>query len=77
MIVRYAKVACDKCGREHGFDPKREDPFSSSFTQEEEGLRGWGAVKGKHLCPDCHGAYRRLKAEAEAALDERFGLAGA
>lgn len=74
MIVRYAKVVCDKCGREHPFDARHEDPFSSSFTQEEEGLRGWGAVKGKHLCPDCHEAYVRLRAEAEAELDARFGL---
>lgn len=74
MIVRFAKVTCDKCGTEHGFNPKWEDPFSSSFTKEDEGLRGWGVVKGKHLCRDCHSAYLRLKAEAEAELDARFGL---
>lgn len=74
MIVRYAKIVCDKCGKEQSFDAKYEDPLSSSFTQEDEGLGGWGSVKGKHLCSDCYSAYKRFKAEALAEVDARFGL---
>lgn len=74
MIERYARVTCDKCGKEHQFDPRFEDPFSNSFVQEEQGLRGWGKVKGRHLCEDCHAAYDAYRAELERMIDEKFGL---
>ena len=74
MHIRYAKLVCDKCGKEVEMDPSIEHPFSSSFVQSEQPYRDWGMVKGKHLCDSCYPAYVKARKDMESELDARFGL---
>ena len=72
--IRTAKLICDACGAEVEIDPAIDKPFRSSLTVSESNYRGWGEIKGKHLCESCYSEYTEMRAEQEAAIAKRFKL---
>ena len=56
-------IICDRCGKESFQKHTGEKELDGGFTRWDtfEGLKDWGARKGKDLCPDCFREWNRLE----------------
>lgn len=73
--IAKAALFCDHCGSRVECEPLPKSPNLKTICIDDVPVDGWMDVDGTHhLCPDCAGEYRRMKAEMDRKLKEFAGI---